>query len=533
LVGATLRRLFLPPRAAEPMTEARVRTLAWVRIALASFAIVSNLMLYRSLDVPGMAQAPEIRRIMLIDAALLACDLVITAGLLRSMSRAYYPLLVVCLAIEMLTEILWISVTGLVSSHMLMLGTMMIVFYRLMFGYRVGLFSWAFLVALHAGAFGLESVGYLPYSPIRPDSIYGVPEFRATAMFSIVSCYLVIFGGANFLTSVLSAKDRALVRARKEVDRVREQGLLGRLSGTVLLGLYEIGEVLGRGGVGEVYEARRLSDGRAVALKVLHLHHEEHEDVRERFRREATLAAKLPRTYVPELLEFGTSEEGYPFIAMERLRGEDLGSRLRREGLLDLDDLLDLVRQLSPALDAAHALGIVHRDLKPQNVFLVENGGGVRLLDFGVARLLEHGRDQSLTRGVVGTPGYLAPEQVCGDSHSLGPQTDVFALGAIVYRALTGKNAFSSRELAAAVHEVLNATPTPPSRVRPELPPDLDLVIARALAKRKEQRYARAGELAADLEQAIANRLSDEARRLAVAVESAAVDKTLTRTTVS
>jgi serine/threonine-protein kinase len=202
---------------------------------------------------------------------------------------------------------------------------------------------------------------------------------------------------------------------------------------------------------------------------------------------------------------------------MERLRGEDLAALLRRQDRLPVDQVVAIVERIAVALDAAHALGVIHRDLKPQNVFVctqprADGGPDVRLLDFGVARLVDASMTSGMTAtaAIIGTPGYMAPEQIA--SAEVGPPADVFALGTILYRALTGKPAFPSRSAAAAVDELLHLDPPPPTSVVAGLNPDLDLVVALALAKDQRKHYARAGELAADLRLAREGRLPEPVR---------------------
>ena len=236
----------------------------------------------------------------------------------------------------------------------------------------------------------------------------------------------------------------------------------------------------------------------------------------ERFRREAQALEKLGAAYVPRIHGLGRTPSGDPYIIMERLEGEDLGACLRRRGRLAPDQVVRLVGAIATALDAAHAAGLVHRDLKPQNIFVTaEETLEIRLLDFGVSRLLDPTDDQrGLTRSamVIGSPGYLAPEQALGHLEDIGPHTDVFALGAVAYRALTGENAFPSRSSSAAIYEAAHHSPVAPSRLRQGLHPDVDLALELALAKQPSARYPRAGAFATDLGRAIAGHL-DEATR--------------------
>jgi serine/threonine-protein kinase len=293
----------------------------------------------------------------------------------------------------------------------------------------------------------------------------------------------------------------------------------------VLAGRYHLRELLGRGGMGEVYEAVRASDGQVVAVKVLYPHLADMPTFMERFRREALAAKRLSARYAPELIEAGEDGDGTPFIVMERLNGEDLGTLLRRVGRLPLEEVLPLAEQIGAALDAAHNSGVVHRDLKPQNVFVLEQRK-VRLLDFGIARLRGEDVGDTLTSDsmVMGTPGFMAPEQARGAQGEIGPHTDVFALGGIVYRALTGNPAFGGRNPAEAIFEVLNKNPPAPSHVVEGLPAAVDAPIRLALAKATASRYSTAGAFVRDLALAARGQLPAEVSARAAALEVSPAD---------
>jgi serine/threonine-protein kinase len=264
--------------------------------------------------------------------------------------------------------------------------------------------------------------------------------------------------------------------------------------------------------MGEVYRGRRIDDGRAVAVKVLHPYLADRKGMRERFQREALLLGRISAAHVAKVIECGATADGQEFIVMEHLAGEDLGTRLKRRASFPLAELVSLVDRIALALEAAHAAGVVHRDLKPENVFLLEGTDDVRLLDFGIARFQE-GDGLTMTMELLGTPGYMAPEQVRGERREIGPHTDVFALGAIVYRALTGESAFPSRAPASAVYEALHLTPRPPSSVNPDLPEDVDHVLALALAKNSTDRYGTPLRFVRELRMAMEGSL-DEATRV-------------------
>jgi serine/threonine-protein kinase len=263
--------------------------------------------------------------------------------------------------------------------------------------------------------------------------------------------------------------------------------------------------------MGEVYAARG-SDGAELALKILHPHSTGVPNAALRFFREAEALARLPKGRAARIFDFGCTPDGVHYIVMERLFGEDLAARLRRAGRLPIAEVLVILEQMATVLDAASDLGIVHRDVKPRNIYLVHHEDGridARLLDFGVCRLLDAGLGAPIgrTAALLGTPGYLAPEQIADGFGEIGPHTDVFALGAVAYRALSGKNAFPSKNAATAVYEALNHHPRAMRTLVPELPEAMDAVLCLALAKRPEERYARASEFSADLRAAAAGKL--------------------------
>jgi serine/threonine protein kinase len=271
-------------------------------------------------------------------------------------------------------------------------------------------------------------------------------------------------------------------------------------------GRYQLGALIGRGGMGEVYEARDAG-GDAVAVKVPHPRFGADAIARARFRREAALVRRLPRTVTAHVREVGTTATGADYIAMERLTGLDLGALLRRVDRLGPVEAAALIGAIARAIGVAHDAGIVHLDLKPSNVFLVDGAlDDVRILDFGIARMHALAPEAAPveTAVVLGSPGYLPPEQIFGGHARIGPAADVFALGAIAYRAITGVPAFPARDPAAAIDEALHHVPAPPSRIAPELPAGVDAVLAIALAKDQAARYPRAPRFAADLARALA-----------------------------
>jgi hypothetical protein len=260
---------------------------------------------------------------------------------------------------------------------------------------------------------------------------------------------------------------------------------------------YEILRELGRGGMGVVYLARQEGLDRAVALKmILHGGHAGADELG-RFRAEAQAIARLKHPNIVQVYAVG-AHDGLPYFAMEYCGGDSL-ARAFAERRPSPRDAADLVARLARGVGAAHASGIVHRDLKPGNVLLAD-GGTPKITDFGLAKQL--GDDSGLTRSgtVLGTPSYMAPEQAAGDTHAVGPAADVWALGAILYEALTGRPPFGGATAAETLDHVRHREPVPPRRFDPSLVPDLEAVALKCLEKDPAARYARATDLADDLE---------------------------------
>ncbi|WP_433030723.1 protein kinase domain-containing protein [Actinomycetospora sp. CA-053990] len=267
-----------------------------------------------------------------------------------------------------------------------------------------------------------------------------------------------------------------------------------------LFGSYRILSRLGRGGMGEVHEAFDTVRERTVALKRLHPEEQGDPGVRERFRRESRIAARLESPHVVPIHDFGVID-GRMFIDMRLVRGRDLGARITAEGALDAERAIAIVGQVADALDAAHDAGLVHRDVKPSNVLLAARDF-VYLADFGIVHVREATRPQRLTATgtSLGTPAYMAPEQLRGEpfDHRL----DVYALGCVLFEAMTGRPPFVGDRMAVMLSH-LNEEPPRPSALVSHLPPSLDDVVLGALRKDPDERPRSAGELAASARQTV------------------------------
>ncbi len=249
--------------------------------------------------------------------------------------------------------------------------------------------------------------------------------------------------------------------------------------------------------MGVVHQGRDAALGRDVAIKMLGAGEASvPAEELERFAREARAAARLDHPNVVGLIEVGL-HQGRPFIVMDYVEGETLEAALRSVRMAPRR-IADVLRQLALALDHAHDQGIVHRDVKPQNV-LLDARGTPRLADFGLARDLEAGAQLTKTGQVLGTPAYMAPEQASAELGQQGPRTDVYALGAVLYRALTGRPPFEGQTAVMIIKQVLFEDPTPPRRIDPSVPRDLETIALRCLEKEPERRYPTAGEVAREL----------------------------------
>jgi hypothetical protein len=260
------------------------------------------------------------------------------------------------------------------------------------------------------------------------------------------------------------------------------------------IGRYDIIELVGRGGMGVLYRARDRMLERDVALKMMHVDFSVDATARERFEREAKAVARLQHRNVVTIHELGAAD-GSPYIVMEFLGGQDLDVRLRDGAPMSLAEKLDVAIQLCEGLGYAHEQGIVHRDIKPGNVRVLEDGT-VKILDFGIAKFAVNSVTQS--GSILGTPSYMAPEQVMGQP--VDGRADLFSAGVLLYELLSGKKPFVGEAPTAVVYQIMHVEPAPIHDVAPELPEALNEIVARSLMKNPNERYARASEMASDLQ---------------------------------
>ncbi len=308
-------------------------------------------------------------------------------------------------------------------------------------------------------------------------------------------------------------KDALLAEVNAGLDRALRPGD-GPCTGKTL-GRYRMDQLIGRGGMGDVYRAVRGDDGVVVAVKVLRSSLAADPDNVQRLFREARLTAAVPSDHVARVHEVGTFEDGSAFIAMELLEGHDLAWHLRRVTQLPIAQVVELVDHASRALAAVRRAGVVHRDLKPQNLFLVDAiPRAWKVLDFGLSRSEE---DPFVTRAgaVAGTLQYMSPEQLVGDPTD--HRSDLYALGAIAYRALAGRPPFVG-EMQSIISSILTETPPAITSLVDGLPADLDLVFTLALARVPDDRFADVEAFAAALQGAAQGTLDPGVRAAAAKV---------------
>jgi len=272
----------------------------------------------------------------------------------------------------------------------------------------------------------------------------------------------------------------------------------------LVAGKYEILRLIGRGGMGSVWEGRHASLGTKVAIKFIDQEYADSKEAQSRFVTEARAAAKLESRHAIHIFDHGVTDDGRPYMVMELLVGEPLDKRLDRLGRMQLQETARILVQVCRALQRAHAGGIIHRDLKPENIFLVhvpdDDDEIAKVLDFGIAKIKPGPGDKGLTSStktgaVLGTPYYMAPEQARG-LRTIDHRADLWSLGVIAYKCVTGVLPFDGESVGDLLVKICTAPPPRPSLTMPGLPPAFDAWFARALEREPERRFQTATELA-------------------------------------
>ena len=287
----------------------------------------------------------------------------------------------------------------------------------------------------------------------------------------------------------------------------------------VIDGRYQVLGHLGTGGMAEVYCAHDLQLERKVALKLLHDRFAQDAEFVERFRREASSAAGLQHQYVVSVYDRG-EYDGTPYIAMEYVAGRTLKALVNEAGPLDPARAVDLTVQILRAARFAHRRGVIHRDFKPQNV-IVDDEGRAKVTDFGIARA--GASDMTQTGSIMGTAQYLSPEQAQG--HAVNARSDLYSIGIILYELLTGRVPFDAESAVTVALKQVSETPIAPRRVNPAVPPELEAIALRAIAKDPAERFADADEFIAALELA-ASRIPTPSAMAAADAAAAALPPT-------
>jgi serine/threonine protein kinase len=293
---------------------------------------------------------------------------------------------------------------------------------------------------------------------------------------------------------------------------LKRAGNEDRLIGQVLAGKYRIDDKIDEGGMGCVYRATHVLMEKVIAVKVLHPALAADDKIVQRFTREAKAASRISHPHAISVTDFGESENGIVYLVMEYLPGRTLKGIVRSGGPMTLARTVEIVRQVAGALDAAHAEGVVHRDLKSDNIMLQEATGGdwAKVLDFGIAKIQQtersiHETDPGLTAPnlIIGTPQYMSPEQ-CSQASAIDARSDIYSFGVIIYEMLAGHVPFTGDSPTAIMMKHIQEPPPSILDERTDLPEGVGPVVARALAKRPEDRFQTAGELALALAEAAA-----------------------------
>lgn len=290
------------------------------------------------------------------------------------------------------------------------------------------------------------------------------------------------------------------------------------LAGTLVGGRYRLTRLMRAGGMGAVYEGVQLGLGRRVAVKVLVRELAADRQAVARFRREAEVTAGIGHPHVVQLFDFGALPSGVPFLVMEYLDGEDLDQRLQRTGRLSARAVVHIVAQVASALDAVHAKGIVHRDLKPANLFVVRAHGKLdfmKVLDFGISKVVAAATRITAPTEVLGTPTYMAPEQATGQVDDVDHRSDQWALACIAHELLAGRPPFAGDNVASLLYQVIHQDPPALADAVLGVSEAMEAVLRRALSKRRTDRYPTMTAFARALQAALHQRAEPPSLRAA------------------
>ncbi len=270
--------------------------------------------------------------------------------------------------------------------------------------------------------------------------------------------------------------------------------------GQIVDNKYRIVRLIGEGGMGSVHEGENTLIARRVAIKVMHAAATQNEQALLRFEREAQAAGRIGSDHILEVLDLGRLDNGDRYMVMEYLDGEPLSARIERLGKMTPEQIAPLMRQACKGLQAAHDAGIIHRDLKPDNIYVLREKAGqpdfVKIIDFGISKFSALGSDMNMTRtgAVMGTPYYMSPEQAKGSSQ-VDPRSDVYALGVIMYEAVTGHVPFDGNTFNELMFKIVLSEPPKLSEAVPDLDPNFAAIINKSMARELDDRYASATQL--------------------------------------
>lgn len=276
--------------------------------------------------------------------------------------------------------------------------------------------------------------------------------------------------------------------------------MTGSMIGRVFSNRYQITECIGVGGMAEVYRATDNVLGRIVAVKVMLPQYAADENFARRFKQEAASAANLSSPYIVNVYDWG-QDDGTYYIVMEYVRGSDLKTAINERGAINQRKVAEIGSQVCQALSVAHKQDIIHRDIKPQNI-MVQPDGNVKVMDFGIARAKNSTMDK--TASVLGTAHYISPEQAQGKD--LTPASDIYSLGVVMYEAATGKLPFDGPDAVSVAMKQVQETPVPPNQIKPDIDPNLEAIILKAMSKNPAERFATAQEMRYALNDYLAGR---------------------------